>query len=52
MDSLSRNGYTDISTLKMNETILGTNFILLDMGRDSKKKNTGLPGANFDMTLI
>ena len=37
---------------KMNETILGTNFILLDMGRDSKKKNTGLPGANFDMTLI
>ena len=37
---------------KMNEVIMGTNFILLDMGRDSRKKHTGLSGANFDMILI
>ena len=37
---------------KMNEVILGTNFILLDMGRDSKKRVTGNTGCHFDSTLI
>jgi len=35
---------------KMNEVILGTNFILLDMGRETKKRDTHNAGANFDMT--
>jgi hypothetical protein len=37
---------------KMNEVILGTNFILLDMGRDCKKRNTGKSGCHFDYTII
>lgn len=34
---------------KMNEVILSTNFILLDMGRETKKRDTHNAGPVFDM---